>query len=557
MSEVEPVMYHGVRSHTPDTRSGSGLMSNSAAGPPSGGPAAGERTASATTPLLDATGLNKRYGGVLALRDASFRINGTGVIHALMGENGSGKSTLLGILSGQVRPDSGALMLGNQPLSFGSAPEAVRAGIAMVSQETAIAPDLTVAENILLGTRLIRARGRIDWKATYSRAQTVLERLKLDYDPRWRVERLRPDQQQMIEIARALSIDARVLILDEPTSFLVEREVEALFRAVREVASHGVSTIFVSHRLAEVFEISDAVTVLRDGRTVSTGPITDYDPERLVEHMVGQAAETERSMETERYQPPQTAAADKDEADGNARLRVRRLSHAGAFSSVDLDVDGGEIVGLAGLAGSGRTALLESVFGGRRASSGTIHVDDQLLSRHGPTDAIAAGIGFVPAERKIDGLVLTMSVADNLGMASTSDAPWWRRPRHVRSEEVTRLVADLRIKANSPEADVATLSGGNQQKVALGKWLLNRPSLLLLEEPTRGVDVRAKREIHEILRGLAGSGVGVLVSSSENDELLALCDRVLVMFQGEIVADVVATDVSESKLARLAGGMRE
>jgi ABC-type sugar transport system ATPase subunit len=498
-------------------------------------------------PLLEVSRVEKRYGGIHALRQADLRISRAGAVHCLVGENGSGKSTMLGILSGQVQPDAGRVTLDGRTVSFGSPPEAVRAGIAMVSQETAVARHLTVAENILLGNRLVRRRGRIDWRATRRRAEEVLGRLKLDYDASWMVERLRPDQRQMIEIARALSIDARVLILDEPTSFLTEDEVESLFRAVREVSSHGVATIFVSHRLPELFAIADEVTVLRDGRTVSAGPMDEYDADRLVTDMIGEAHEAKTSTRSR-----SRAAQDVP------RLAVTKLSDGVAMSSVTLDVAPGEIVGVAGLAGSGRTALLETIFGVCSMAAGEVVVDGRRLIGHDPPASIAAGMGFVPAERKTDGLVLTMSVTENLTMAQTSCAAWWRPPRQgPQVDAISWLVGELRVKAASGNSLARTLSGGNQQKVALGKWLMNNPSLLLLEEPTRGVDVRAKGEIHDLLRGLAGRGVGVLVSSSENDELLSLCHRILVMFRGEVVASVLPEETTESKLAQLAGGITQ
>jgi ABC-type sugar transport system ATPase subunit len=510
-------------------------------------PAVNPPIAGESGPLLEVSGVAKRFGGIHALRGADLRISRPGAVHCLVGENGSGKSTMLGILSGQVQPDAGIVTLDGRTVRFASPPEAVRAGIAMVSQETAVARHLTVAENILLGNRLVRRRGRIDWRATRRRAEEVLERLKLDYDVNWMVERLRPDQRQMIEIARALSIDARVLILDEPTSFLAEDEVDSLFRAVREIASHGVATIFVSHRLAELFEIAEEVTVLRDGRTVSAGAMDQYDAHRLVKDMIGEAHEAKTT--------PRSRSRSTQEA---PRLAVTELSDGVAMTSVTLDVAAGEIVGVAGLAGSGRTALLDAIFGVHTPAAGEVLVDGQRLVHHDPPGAIAAGMGFVPAERKTDGLVLTMSVADNLTMAQTSRAPWWRPPRQRRqAEAVDRLFSDLRVKADSGDSLARTLSGGNQQKVALGKWLMNDPTLLLLEEPTRGVDVRAKGEIHDLLRVLADRGVAILVSSSENDELLSLCHRILVMFRGEVVASVLPEETTESKLAQLAGGISQ
>jgi ABC-type sugar transport system ATPase subunit len=500
--------------------------------------------------VLEVRDLSKRYGGVHALSGASLRLSRPGVVHCLIGENGSGKSTLLNVLSGQVKPDSGEVLLDGAPADFSTPPEAVRAGIAMVSQETAIAPHLSIAENILLGERLIRRYGRIDWASTRKRAAEVLTRLNLDYDVSLEVSKLRPDQRQMVEIARALSIDARVLILDEPTSFLSEDEVERLFAAVRQLSANGVSTIFVSHRLPELFAIADEVTVLRDGRTVSSGAISEYDTDRLIHDMVGEVKETPPPPAGERL----AAAA----AAEHPRLRASELSDGVAIRQVSLEVGPGEIVGVAGLAGSGRSELLEMIFGALPAVGGKVEIDGKDLGRVDPTKAIAAGVGFVPAERKVDGVVLTMSVFDNLAMAESADASWWKPPRRGRSgDEMEQTIEALRVKTDTSGALVGTLSGGNQQKVALGKWLVNKPTLLLLEEPTRGVDVRAKSEIHALLRELAVDGVGLLVSSSENDELLGLCDRILVMYQGTIVSSMSADEASELELARLSGGSKQ
>ena len=495
--------------------------------------------------VLEVRDLAKRYGGVHALRGAGLRLSRPGVVHCLIGENGSGKSTLLNVLSGQVKADAGLVLLDGEPVEFSTPPEAVRAGIAMVSQETAVAPHLSIAENVLLGERLIRRYGRIDWPQTRRRAVEVLSRLELDYDVSIEVSKLRPDQRQMVEIARALSIDARVLILDEPTSFLSEDEVERLFEAVRQLSANGVSTIFVSHRLPELFAIADEVTVLRDGATVSSGAIRKYDTDRLVHDMVG---DVEAPPVHDR--PAATPGA-------TPRLRASDLADGAAVDSVSLQVAPGEIVGIAGLAGSGRSELLELIFGARPAAAGVVEIDGKVLAKVDPPRAIAAGVGFVPAERKVDGVILTMSVFDNLAMAEACDAPWWRPPRRRKAgDEMEKTITALRVKTDSSGALVGTLSGGNQQKVALGKWLVNDPTLLLLEEPTRGVDVRAKAEIHALLRDLAVEGMGLLVSSSENDELVGLCDRILVMYRGRVVTSLSADQASELELARLSGGSK-
>jgi ABC-type sugar transport system ATPase subunit len=492
------------------------------------------------TPLLKLTGVEKRYGGVRALRGADLTIRSTGVVHGLLGENGSGKSTLLGILSGQVRPDHGQILVDGESVSFAAPADALARGIAMVSQETAVAPSLSVTENILLGPRLVRNATGIDWRASRRRAAEVLNRLGLDYDLDVPVARLRPDQRQMIEIARALSMDARILILDEPTSSLTDDEVASLFGALAHLKEADVSTIFVSHRLGEILSLCDEVTVLRDGRDVASGPVSGYDANSLVEAMVGSAREIGRRS-------ARRSATDE-------RLCVTGLSAPG-LSNIDLDVRAGEIVGLAGLVGAGRSELLEAIFGTRPRTGGELRIDGEPLVAGEPRAAIKHGIGYLPPDRKVQGLVLGMSVAENLTMVSTSGRSRLRVPGRRRElETVAEFSRRMRIQAADPGVPVGTLSGGNQQKVALAKWLVREPRLLLLDEPTRGVDVGSKMEIHQLLREVADRGIGLLVSSSENDELLTLSDRIVVMFRGRVVASLDSDEADEAALARLAGG---
>jgi ABC-type sugar transport system ATPase subunit len=483
--------------------------------------------------------VHKRFGGVHALRGADL-IVWPGEIHALLGENGSGKSTLLKILSGQLQPDSGQLRVGDRSGFFRNANEALRNGIATVSQETTLAPDLSIAENILLGRRMVQRYGAIDWRSTRLKAAAALERLGLDLEPRMPVRKLRPDQAQMVEIARALSIDARVLILDEPTSSLTDDEVIALFTSVRGLRREGVATIFVSHRLNEVFDLCDRTTTLRDGRTVGTALVAATTRHELVSLMVG------RSLKD--------AKAPGHETPGDTVLRVRGLSLPGAFEDVDLDVSRGEIVGLAGLVGAGRTELLESLFGLHRAR-GAVEVGGSSVSYRRPADAIRDHVALVPADRKRHGLVLGRSVRENLLMAAQTRLFRLRVPRPSRElERVAAASERLQIRTHSPEAAVDTLSGGNQQKVLLGKWLETDPRVLMLDEPTRGVDVGAKGEIYRLLFEARSQGIGILISSSENPELLTLCDRILVMFRGRVAVTLSRAEASEAAIARYAGG---
>jgi ABC-type sugar transport system ATPase subunit len=498
---------------------------------------------------LELRDIAKRFGGVHALRGANFSVAlDTGVIHGLLGENGSGKSTLLGVLSGQLRPDAGSITFDGEPVAFPSPVEALQHGIAMVAQETAVLPDLSVAENIMLGRRQSRTPFGISWGDVRRRAAEVLRRLNLDYDPDAVVGKLRPDQQQMVEIARVLATDARILILDEPTSSLTDDQAGALFTVIRRLRTQGVAIIFVSHRLDEVMGLVDELTILRDGVTVCSAPIAEFTPDRIIEEMVGRSL-LERRREEE-------AAATRGAGHGGPPvLRVRGLTVPGRVHGVDLEVHPGEIVGLAGLVGAGRSEMLEAIFGAAPRSEGTVEMFGQVIGGTDPRSAIAAGLGYLPPDRKTAGLILSMTVRQNLTMISTLGQLRISTPRAGPENAVMdRAVTSMHLRAASPNAEAGTLSGGNQQKVALGKWLARQPRCLLLDEPTRGVDAAAKEEIHRILRESTASGLAMLVSSSEYDELLGLCDRILVAFRGRLVASLSAGQADQATIARFAGG---
>jgi ABC-type sugar transport system ATPase subunit len=492
--------------------------------------------------FLTATGVHKRFGGVHALRGADLTIR-RGEVHSLVGANGSGKSTLLNILSGQVSPDAGTITLDGEPIRFADPARALAAGIATVTQETTLVPELSVAENILLGPRKVRRWSGIDWRATRRRALEIRELLGAEFSVDDQVSDLPPDQQQLVEIARAISMNARVLLLDEPTSSLTEAEVESLFALVRSLKERGLTTIFVSHRMNELFALADRITILRDGRTVEAGEIESYDADRIIERMVGGV-------------PAPVVSSSAGEVEGSAPLlRVRNLSLPGHVRGASLSVAAGESVGLAGLTGSGRAELLDAIFGARRPEQGVIEVDGVELRPGQVSDAIARGLAYVPGDRKNFGLVLKMTLTENLMMATTSGLLRLRTPARARERAEARALAqEFGIVAASPDAPCATLSGGNQQKVVLAKWMRGSPRILLLDEPTRGVDVGAKREIYRLLAKARAQGIGILVSSSETEELFLLCDRILVMFRGEIVASLDRATATEADLARYAMG---
>ena len=492
--------------------------------------------------LLHMRDLSKRFGGVHALRSAHLTIRTAGMVHGLIGENGSGKSTLLGILSGQLTPDAGAIALDGEAVTLSSPNRALRLGIAMVSQEVAYAPDLTVAENVLMGRRLSRSRFGIKWDASRERAAAILSRLGLDLDVDRLVRNLRPDQRQMVEIARALSMDTRILILDEPTSSLDSHEAEALFEVIRTLKRQGVSIVFVSHRLDELFAVSDAITVLRDGRTVAEGPLAQFSRDSVIDAMIGPRGE----------RPTSARVRTAPRADRRTALTLQGLSSPRVLNKVSLSVKSGEILGLAGQLGSGRSELLECIFSSRAISAGTITIDGQLHQPSTPRAAIRAGLAFVPPDRKGQGLVLSGSIRANLMSVAKCNQRRLAVPNKGAEDKViAEVVARMRVRMHDVEDPVNTLSGGNQQKVAIGKWLTRGPQVIMLDEPTRGVDVAAKAEVHALLREAAAQGAALLVSSSELSELLGLCDRVLVMAQGRVVDEAdVSTDPDEATLIR-------
>jgi ABC-type sugar transport system ATPase subunit len=465
-------------------------------------------------------------------------IRAPGLVHGLIGENGSGKSTLLGILSGQLTPDAGQVLVEGRPVTLTPPTRALAQGIGMVSQEIAYAPDLSVAENVLMGRRLRRSALGIDWAASRRTAASILARLGVDIDVDRLMRDLRPDQRQMVEIARALSMNTRILVLDEPTSSLDKHEADALFAVVRALKAEGVAVVFVSHRLDELFGLSDSVTVLRDGRTVAEGPLHDFTPTSVIAAMVGSHGEPQTVHRPRRRDSERTAA-----------LLVEGLSSARALDDVSLSVDHGEIVGLAGQIGSGRSELLECIFGSRVVTSGLIRIDGQGHAPSSPLAAIRAGLAFVPPDRKGQGLVLSGTIRSNLMAAAMCHRRRIGVPNRRDEDVVIDMLIDrMRVRLHDTEDPVSTLSGGNQQKIAIGKWLARRPKVIMLDEPTRGVDVAAKAEVHALLRETAASGAALLVSSSELPELLGLCDRILVMAQGRIVGEADTADADEESL---------
>jgi ABC-type sugar transport system ATPase subunit len=492
-------------------------------------------------PVLQAQGLVKSYGGVRALKGVDFALY-PGEIHGLCGENGSGKSTLLKILSAQIQPDAGTVFVNEEQARFRSPVESLAAGIATVTQERTLVSQLSVAENVMLGHLKARRFWGIDWTTTKSRAGEILERLNVTADVDACVADLPPGQAQLVEIARAISSEMKILILDEPTSSLSTHEAESLFTAVRTLQDHGVAIVFISHRMEEVFSLCDRITVLRDGDLVSTGPIEEYTPDKVVEDMLGRLLSAFHGQSSA-VQHPQ------------AILELRDLSLERYFDSVSFKLGKGEILGIAGLVGAGHSELVESLFGIHPEYTGAISVRGSEVKIQDPPKAMAERIAFVPGDRKVNGLVLDMSLLENSIMASTSLRQRFMPPRPKDAVEfVKECVGQFKIVAESFDTPVVRLSGGNQQKVLLTKWIGTRPEILVLDEPTRGVDVGAKAEIYRILLEQREAGMSILISSSEIPELLTLCDRIIVMHRGQVAGTLTRDQADEDVILRLAMG---
>ena len=494
----------------------------------------------ANEPLLAFESVSKSFGAVRALADVGFAL-GAGEVRALLGENGAGKSTLLKALSGAHAPDSGVLRIAGREQRFGSTQDAFRAGVAVIYQELQLVPELTVAENLLLGQLPARA-GFVDRGRRDARARELLARLGLAVDPGARLSSLSLGQRQMVEIGKALARGARILAFDEPTSSLSARETERLFALIRELSAAGHASLYVTHRMDEVFAVCTSATILRDGALVKTLPRLDHAPRAAV------AAEIVRSMVGRELSDVHGWSAREL---GAPRLELRGLEGHGLSAPCSLEVRRGEIVGLFGLVGAGRTELLRLVYGAARATNGRVLVDGAALDARSPREAIAAGVVLAPEDRKKEGIVAVRSVLENVNLSA--------RRRHTRlglvdgrweRENAALHIAQLGIKTPSPATPVRNLSGGNQQKTILARWLSESVKVLLLDEPTRGIDVGARAEIYRIVQELARSGAAVLMVSSDLPEVLGLSDRVLVMREGRISRELARREASEEEVLR-------
>ena len=502
-------------------------------------------------PLLRMTGIDKTFPGVHALDDVHLEIY-PGECVALIGENGAGKSTLMKILSGVYQPDGGEIVFAGSPVTLQSPRQAQDLGISIIYQEFNLMPNMTVAENVFIG-REPNASGFVNRRQMEAETKRLLDALGVDLDPHATVRDLSVAEQQMVEIAKALSTNAQLVIMDEPTSALTDREVENLLEIVKTLKARGLGVIFITHRLEEIYPICDWVTVLRDGRNAGEIPIAEATPETIVRMMVGRNIEDLYEKTAPAYDP---VARPMLEVRGLSRTGTVRDAAQIVLSDVSFSVRAGEIVGLAGLVGSGRTEVARSIFGADLYDRGEILIDGQPVTIRSPRDAIQQGIGLVPEDRKLQGLVLSLAVRENITLPSLGSLVRFGFVEQGKEQSVARrFVEALRIRTPSLEQKVLNLSGGNQQKVVIAKWLALRPKVLILDEPTRGIDIGAKAEVHHLIAELASQGVAVLMISSELPEILGMSDRILVMREGHIVADIDRADATEESIMRYATGV--
>jgi len=492
------------------------------------------------SPMLRMSEISKRFGGVQALQDVTLEVAG-GEIHAVVGENGAGKSTLMKILSGLYAPDAGRIEIAGEPVVVAGTQDSQARGIAMVYQDFDLASELSVAENIFLGRQPVNRLGFVRRGELHRRAKEVLDRLESDLDPGTIVRGLSAGRRQLVQIAQACSLDPRIIVFDEPTSALTEHEVESLFAIIRGLKSYGVAVLYVSHRLVEVLEIADRVTALRDGRLVGTRDIGDVTQDDLVNMIVGRKI-------VELF-PKQVVSI------GEPVLEVEGMTRDSVFEDVSFEVHAGEIVGMAGLVGAGRTEIARSIFGLDKRTSGVVKVNGDAIPSGRVDLAIRAGIGFVPEERKTEGLVLDETISENLILSSLKALSRLGIVDRGRERATVKdLIARLDVRPPEPSREVLTLSGGNQQKVVLGKCLALSPKVLILDEPTAGIDVASKAEIHKLMGQLAANGVAILLISSELIEIVTASDRVLVVFDGRIVRELSREEATEERIIQAATG---
>lgn len=492
-------------------------------------------------PALRLRDIVKTFPGVRALDGVSFDVL-PGEVHALLGENGAGKSTLMKVLAGMHQPDAGQIHIEDGHVTMSSPLHAKAQGVVLIHQELSLAPEMTAAENIYLGELPRKRFGVVDWKTLHDRSETILRRLNCKFTADTRVADLSIANQQMVEIARALTVDAKAVVFDEPTASLTDAEKVVLFDIIRDLKAQGVGIVYISHRMDEIFTISDRITVLRDGAFRGTLVTADTDEDEVTRLMIG------RSLDLSKKPKPNTL--------GKCVLEVRGLSCRGLYSDVSFSVHEGEVLGFYGLVGAGRTEIAETLFGLRSPSAGQILLDAEEVHIASPVDAIAKGISLVPENRKEQGLVLGMNCRDNMTLPQVADlttGPFVSDGAELAIYEQYR--ERLAIKSPSWKQAAQNLSGGNQQKIVIGKWLAMRPRVLIVDEPTRGIDVGSKSEIHKLIRELAATGYAVIVISSEMPEVLTVSDRIVAMYHGRKMREFTAAEVTEDSLVQAISGI--
>lgn len=490
-------------------------------------------------PILEVRHITKSFSSNVVLGDVSLTVE-PGTVHALVGENGAGKSTMMNIIGGILQPDSGEILFAGNPVNFANPLEAMRSGISLVHQELSLAANMNLGQNIYLRREPINALGMIRWKKLYADTEAIFARLGIDLDPRTLAGRLSVSTQQVVEIAKALSFDARVIIMDEPTSALSEKEIERLYTIIDDLTARGIAIIFISHKLDEVFHVADEISVLRDGQLVGTVKTADVDRDTIIRMMVGRDI-------ADMY-PPKAAAVD------GAFFSVEGLSRAPYFQDVSFELRKGEILGFAGLVGSGRTEVARSIFGADKADSGRVTLNGKEMHFPSPRHAIADGVCYLTEDRKTLGLFLKMPIRLNIASSSL-----WRfvsrmgilQEKRIKQDS-QRLVQMAEIRPPNDEQIAINLSGGNQQKTLLAKWLCAQPKVLIVDEPTRGVDVGAKAKIHADLRKMADGGIGIIVISSELPEVLGMSDRVAVFREGRLTTVLAGERATQEEVMRYA-----
>lgn len=502
--------------------------------------------AESTAPLLRMTGISKSFPGVKALDAVDFEV-APGEVHALLGENGAGKSTLLKILAGAHKCDSGRIEIGGDTVVLANPQDSQRRGIVTIYQEFTLAPNMSVAENVFIG-REPGSRFFVDGRALAEATEVLTRRIGLDRSPDTLVRDLSVAEQQMVEIARALSMQSKLIVMDEPTSALSQAEVEKLFRLVLDLKAEGISTIFVTHRLEEVFRICDRFTVLRDGRNAGVGEVGKTSVEGIIRLMVGRALNVLDARPAAAAPGPVALAVR-----GLVRLRTPTSPTAIELRNVSFEVRRGEILGIAGLIGAGRTETARAIFGADPFDSGSIEIDGKPVDIRSPEQAIRHGIGLVPEDRKLQALFLSLAIKTNLSIAVLRKLTGWAGiiDRRKESDLVAEYKSRLNIRMASPDQLVGNLSGGNQQKVVLARWLALGPSILIIDEPTRGIDVGAKLEVHKLLIEMANTGIALIAISSELPEILAISDRIVTMREGRVTGQIMRADADQEKLMTL------